>query len=131
MPKPAKAARALQERLDQGLAPEPPALEPRKALSLGGLIDAYEGFRRGKGEPAEFPGSGLRVVRKALAGYLDQPAASFSKRDLRDVRDTIHARYPVQSNRTIAYLAPILKWGVGEDLLEPTWPAMWFASAKR
>src|SRR4051812_24856486 len=107
-----KAAAELVERVQAGAAPPPPQPHPSAALSLGELIDRYEAHRRRKGGRGlkSLPHA-LRIVRNNLKDYLGLPAASFSKHDLRAARDVVAARAPTLSNRLLANVAPVLRFG--------------------
>src|SRR5262245_44434491 len=56
----------------------------------------------------------MRTIRKGLADHLGTPTAQFSKADLKAVRQKIFDRAPIQANRFMAYLGPVMKWGVQE-----------------
>ena len=114
-----ETAAALLKRVEAGVAV--PAAEkiihPHSpdALTLGKLIDKYEAMRRMKGGRVKRLDAALRTVRNGLADYLKLPAKQFSKADLRAARDGIASRAPLQANRFLAYLGPVMKWAAAED----------------
>ncbi len=119
-----KAAREAIRRLEVGLSATPPAQEttpPRPAgqLSLGGLIERYERYKRDKGTGIKNLGEQLRVLRGNLEPWLDKAAAEFTKADLREARDIIAERGALgASNKLLAYAQPLLKWAAQEDHIE-------------
>ena len=109
-------------RVDAGLPTSLPireAAHPRSsdALTLGKLIARYEHARRLKGGRIKQIDMAMRTVRNNLQDHLALPAIEFSKQHLRDVRDKIARRAPVQANRFLAYCGPVMKWAVAEDLV--------------
>ena len=108
------AARETINRLEVGLPATPPTPEaspqPAGQLSLGGLIDRYESYRRQKGERIKNLPEQLRVLRGNLQPWLNRPAAEFCKADLREARDIIAERGALgASNKLLAYAQPLLK----------------------
>ncbi len=57
-------------------------------------------------------------MRNNLDAHLRLPAKTFSKADLRGVRDQIHRRAPQQASRFLSYLGPVMRWAAQEDLVE-------------
>ncbi len=119
-----KAARDAIRRLEVGLPAESQAREttpPRPAglLSLGGLIERYERYKRGRGTGIKNLGEQLRVLRVNLEPWLNMPAAEITKADLREARDMIAERGALgTSNKLLAYCQPVFKWASQEDLIE-------------
>jgi integrase len=112
------AAARLAERVEAGAQPLPPEPHPRAtAVTLGELIDRYEMLRRREGRRVKTLTSAMRTVRAGLKPYLGLPAKQFSKADLRAARDAIAERAPLQANRMLSYLNPVLKWSAQEDLI--------------
>ncbi len=118
------AARDAIRRLEVGLPAEPQAREtapPRRTgeLSLGGLIERYEQYKRGRGTGIKNLGEQLRVLRVNLEPWLGMPAAAITKADLREARDIIAERGKLgASNKLLAYCQPVFKWASQEDLIE-------------
>ena len=112
------AAGKLAERIDQGAAVPTPAVHPRVALTLGGLIDRYEALRAREGGRTKTLPAAMHMLRHGLKSYLGLPAAEFSKADLRAARDAIARRDALtQANRLLGYLGPVMRWGAQEDLI--------------
>ena len=117
-----EAASALLKRVEAGLTPRPAAEEiihPQSPdmLTLGKLIDRYEKLRRKEARKTKTLDAAMATLRKHLADYLTVPASQFSKADLRAARDKVAEYAPIQANRLLAYLGPVLKWASSEDLI--------------
>lgn len=98
------------------------AIHPKSAPSISNMIDRYESYRlahpemRNKSLP-----EAMRSVRHGFTktGYMDAIARTFTKADLRKVRDTLlKDGGPYASNRFLAYLGPVMKWAACEDIIE-------------
>lgn len=115
-----KAFANADNRIDAGATPKPAEPHPRSedALTLGGLIDAYEKLRKREGHRVKTLPAAMRTLRNGLEPYLGLRARDFSKADLRAARDAIADRDAlIQANRMLTYLGPVLKWGAQEDLI--------------
>jgi integrase len=108
-------------RLERGLPAALPAERTRQEngeLTLGGLIDRYEQYRRTKGVRIKNLYEQLRHLRKSLDPWLDKPATEITKADIREARDLIAERGALgASNKALAYLQPVFKWASQEDLI--------------
>lgn len=115
-----EAARNLIERLDSGAPRSAAPLHPRSAatLTLGGLINRYEEKRLRERSRVKTLSAAMRTLRNCLKPWLDLPAAQFSKADLRTARNIVAERdAPMQANRLLGYIGPVLRWAAGEDLI--------------
>lgn len=116
-----EAVREKIRRLERGLPSAAPVERMHKAngeLTLGGLINRYEVYRRTKGERIKNLGEQLRVIRVNLDPWLDKPAEEISKADIREARDMIAARGKLgASNKLLAYCQPVFKWASQEDII--------------
>ena len=115
-----EAARNLIERLDSGAPPSPAPLHPRSAatLTLSGLIDRYEEKRLRERSRVKTLSAAMRTLRNCLKPWLDLPAAQFTKADLRTARNIVAERgAPMQANRLLGYIGPVLRWAAEEDLI--------------
>ena len=116
-----EAVREKIRRLERGLPSTAPVERMHKAngeLTLGGLIDRYEVYRRTKGERIKNLAEQLRVLRVNLDPWLDKPAEEISKADIREARDMIAARGKLgASNKLLAYCQPVFKWASQEDII--------------
>ena len=112
-----EAARNLADRVDAGmpLAAETP-LHPRSpdTLTVGKLLDKYEAMRMKEGVRVKTLPRAMKALRNDLSDYLATPTAQFTKADLKKVRSEIFNRAPIMANRFMAYLGPVMKWGVQE-----------------
>ncbi|MBZ9604256.1 tyrosine-type recombinase/integrase [Phyllobacterium chamaecytisi] len=113
------AARKISERIDSG-APTivEPVVHPRQELTLGKLIDKYEKMRRKEGPVSTAMENGWSAIRRFLKDYLSLPAKSFSKANLRAVRDEVSEKKPSAANRFLGALGPVFTWAAQEDLIE-------------
>ena len=60
----------------------------------------------------------MASLRRNLKPWLSQPAAQFSKADLRAARDGADKNSGmIAANRFLAYLGPLMKWAAQEDLI--------------
>jgi integrase len=115
-----EAARNLIERLEKGAPPSPPPPHPRSASAstLGGLIDRYERMRQKERTRIKTLPEAMGTLRRCLGPWLDLPAATFTKADLRAARDAVAERGALmQANRLLAYTGPVLRWAAEEDLI--------------
>ena len=114
-----ETAAALLKRVEAGLAA--PAVQkiihPQSpdALTLGKLIDKYEAMRRMKGGRIKRLDAALRTVRNGLADYLNYRSLNFRKPICALRATAIAKRAPLQANRFLAYLGPVMKWAAAED----------------
>lgn len=111
-------ARKISERIDSGApAIVEPVVHPRQELTLGGLIDKYEKLRRKEGAVSTSMDNGFTSIRRFLKDYLGLPAKTFTKADLRAVRDTVGENSPSAANRFLGALGPVMTWAALEDLI--------------
>src|SRR3954452_11753699 len=87
-----EAARKLVERVDSGAPAPQTAPHPRSALSVGVLIDRYEALRLKEGVRNKTLTERMTSLRRNLKPWLSQPAAQFTKADLREARDAADKR---------------------------------------
>ncbi len=114
------AARDLMMRIDSGLAPAEPAPHPRSpdALTLGGLVDAYEAMKLREGARIKALPRVMRLMRLHLKPCLAMPAAQFAKNDLRAIRnELVVSDRPAAANKLLASVGTMLQWAAEEDLI--------------
>lgn len=107
----------ILKRVEAGQLAEPPkVIHPQSpdVLTIGKLIDKYEKMRTKEGVRTKSLPLAMRTVRNGLKDYLPTPADQFGKADLKAARAKIFERAPIQANRFMAYLGPVMKWGVQE-----------------
>jgi integrase len=114
-----EAAGELGKRIEAGLPAQPVAanvVHPQSpnALTIGRMIDKYEAMRVKEGVRIKSLPLAMRTIRNGLADHLSTPTEQFSKADLKAVRQKIFNRAPIQANRFMAYLGPVMTWGVQE-----------------
>jgi len=116
-----EAVREKIRRLERGLPAAPPALTVTRTngeLTLGGLIDRYERYRKTKGERIANIDEALRHLRRSLAPWLDKPAAEVTKSDIREARDRVAERGAIgASDQLLKYCGPLFKYAAREDLV--------------
>jgi len=116
-----EAVREKIRRLERGLPVAPPALTVARTngeLTLGGLIDRYERYRKTKGERIANIDEALRHLRRSLAPWLDMPAAEVTKADIREARDIIAERGCLgASDQLLKYAGPLFRFAAREDLV--------------
>jgi integrase len=113
-----EAARKLIERVDSGAPIPTPVPHPRAALTVGTLIDNYEKLRIREGARIKALPDAMASLRRNLKPWLSQPAAQFTKADLRAARDGADRHSGmIAANRFLAYLGPLMKWAAQEDLI--------------
>jgi integrase len=112
------AARDVMKRVDSGAPLTTPAPHPRspEALSLGGLIDAYEVMRLSERRRIKALPKVMRLLRRHLKPCLAMPATAFAKQDLRAIRDAlVVSGRPATANKLLVGVGTMLRWASEED----------------
>lgn len=112
-------AREALSRFERGAPAPAPVPHPRSALTLGALLDRYESTRLREGPRTKSLPQAMRMLRGGLFAYLNLPAASFTKADVRAARDALTERgLTRQPAKLVAALGTALQWAAHEDLIE-------------
>ncbi len=118
----AEARRKARDTLDRIAVGVPvtaqPVVKPADAPTLQVLCDRYEKARLASSHQVKTFKHSMKCIRIGLADYLDLPARSFTRADLRACRDSMAENGRTWGNRFLSYASGMFSWAVENDLVE-------------